>query len=190
MIVAMEDHGALPRARPDRRRRRGRGVRQGRPLPRPRLPGRPGDRPARPRRRPGGDALPAGDARRASTSRSRGSRPRWCNTCARTPTSRVADVAASFQEAVVDQLRRQAGARRPTPPAPPVWCSAAAWPPTRGSASGSHERGRRHRPGGLPAPPRALHRQRGDDRRHRLPPARRRRPHLRSTPASTPASAT
>ena len=37
----------LPGARLDDRRRRRRGVRQGRPLPRPRLPGRPGHRPAR-----------------------------------------------------------------------------------------------------------------------------------------------
>ena len=40
----------LPAARHDRRRRGGRGVRQGRPAARPRLPGRSGDRGARPRR--------------------------------------------------------------------------------------------------------------------------------------------
>ena len=63
----------LPAARPDHRRRRRRGVRQGRPLPRPRLPGRPGDRPARDGGRPEGDRVPAGDARRrATTSRSAG----------------------------------------------------------------------------------------------------------------------
>ena len=38
------DHGQLPPARPDDRRRRRRGVRQGRPLPRPRLSRRAGDR--------------------------------------------------------------------------------------------------------------------------------------------------
>ena len=47
LLVEMEDHGRYRAARPDHRRRRRRGVRQGRPLPRPRLPGRPGDRPHR-----------------------------------------------------------------------------------------------------------------------------------------------
>ena len=56
--------GGVPAARPDDRRRRRRGVRQGRPLPRSRLSRRPGDRAAGPARRPGGHRLPAGDARR------------------------------------------------------------------------------------------------------------------------------
>ncbi len=54
----------LPGARPDGRRRGGRGVRQGRPVPRPRLSRRSGDRPARRERRPAGDRVPAADARR------------------------------------------------------------------------------------------------------------------------------
>ena len=64
MLVEMREPGRLPAARPDDRRRRRRGVRQGRPLPRPRLPGRPGDRAGGRRRRPGGDRLPPGDAQR------------------------------------------------------------------------------------------------------------------------------
>ena len=40
MLVVIGGARPLPRARPDRRRRRRRGVRQGRALPRPRLPGR------------------------------------------------------------------------------------------------------------------------------------------------------
>ena len=47
MLVRDGGPRPLPAARPDARRRRRRGVRQGRPLPRPRLPGRPGHRPAR-----------------------------------------------------------------------------------------------------------------------------------------------
>ena len=42
-LVEMTDHLQLPTARPDRRRRGGRGVRQGRPAARPALSGRPGD---------------------------------------------------------------------------------------------------------------------------------------------------
>ena len=42
MLVEMRAPGQLPPARPDDRRRRRRGVRQGRPVPRARLPGRPG----------------------------------------------------------------------------------------------------------------------------------------------------
>ena len=45
MLVEMREPRRLPPARPDDRRRRRRGVRQGRPLPRARLPGRAGDRP-------------------------------------------------------------------------------------------------------------------------------------------------
>ena len=64
MLVEMRERRPLPPARPDDRRRRRRGVRQGRPLPRPRLPGRSGDRAGRHRRRSRGDRLPAGDAQR------------------------------------------------------------------------------------------------------------------------------
>ena len=55
MLVAHGGPRPLPAARPDHRRRRRRGVRQGGPLPRPRLPRRPGHRPrghARATRRP------------------------------------------------------------------------------------------------------------------------------------------
>ena len=47
-------------------------------------------------------------ARRASTSPSAGSRPRSSTTCASTPRCATADVAASFQEAVVDVLVHKA----------------------------------------------------------------------------------
>ena len=56
---------SLPHARPDDRRRRRRGVRQGRPLPRARLSRRPGDRRRCAQRRPRPRALPAGDERRS-----------------------------------------------------------------------------------------------------------------------------
>ena len=54
----------LPSARPDRRRRGGRGLRQGRAVPRPRLSRWACDRPPRGERRPGADRVPAPDARR------------------------------------------------------------------------------------------------------------------------------
>ena len=51
LLVVMEGHGRYRVARLDGRRRRGRGVRQGGPLPGPRLPGRPDHRPPGPGRR-------------------------------------------------------------------------------------------------------------------------------------------
>ena len=67
----------LSAARPDRRRRRRRGLRQGRAAARPRLPGRTGDpaRGARRRSRAIGSSRGRGSASR-TTSASRGSRPR------------------------------------------------------------------------------------------------------------------
>ena len=54
-------------------------------------PGGPADRPARRRGRPGrGQRSPGRCSTRATTSPSRGSRPRWSTTCASTPTSRPA----------------------------------------------------------------------------------------------------
>ena len=97
----------LPPARPDDRRRRGRGVRQGRPLPRPRLSRRAGDRPCR-----AASAIPAAIAfpramlrRRVSTSASAGSRRRWSTTCRKHP-----DVGVGRRGGVVpDGGRRRAG---------------------------------------------------------------------------------
>ena len=58
----------VPAARPDRRRRGGRGVRQGRPAARPAVPGRAGDLSARPRARRAHDrVVPAGVARATRT---------------------------------------------------------------------------------------------------------------------------
>ena len=66
----------LSTPRLDRRRRRRRGVRQGRPAARPRLPGRSGDRPRRPRPRPGTTASSRGPGwATRTTSASPGSRP-------------------------------------------------------------------------------------------------------------------
>ena len=119
MVVIVEDDARVPAARPDRRRRGGRGVRQGRALPRARLSGR--ARPStgsratatRPRSRSRARCATTG-----STSRSPGSRPRSSTTSGAIPTSRSRDVAASFQEAVVDVLldearRRGRRGRRP-----------------------------------------------------------------------------
>ena len=95
----------VPRARPDRRRRGRRGLRQGRALPRARVSGRPAHRPARARGRPDRDRVPAPDARRRRRllvlrpeDRGRAVGPQASRT------STVADVAASFQAAVVDVL--------------------------------------------------------------------------------------
>ena len=106
--------GSLPAARPDRRRRRRGGLRQGGPLPRPRLPRRSGHRAGRPcgaTRRPSPSPGPCSAT--GSTSPSAGSRPRSSTPCASTPTPRTSDVAASFQQAVVDVLVAKAAGRRP-----------------------------------------------------------------------------
>ena len=139
LLVAHGGPRPLPRARLDDRRRRRRGVRQGRPLPRPRLPRRAGHRPARRRGRPRGDPRSRGRCSDdgPTTSPSAGSRRRWSTTCASTPTSATADVAASFQEAVVDVLVTKALAAARRGRAPRASASAAAWPPTRGCGSGS-----------------------------------------------------
>ena len=87
LLIAMDDHGRYRVLGRDRRRRGGRGVRQGRALPRARLSRRSRDRPARRAR-----AIPRRSRSRgrcsttATTSRSRGSRPRSCSTCASIPT--------------------------------------------------------------------------------------------------------
>ena len=178
MLVVMEDHGRYRVARPDRRRRRRRGVRQGRALPRPRLPGRPGDRPARGEGDPAAVRVPAADARR-----------------------RLDFSFSGLKTAVVNHVRTHARrARSPTSPrrsrrrsstSSSTSCSPRPTRPARrrsciggGVAANSRLRarvadGRRARPGGrafLP-PPCALHRQRGDDRGRRLVAARGRRPH-------------
>ena len=100
----------------------------------------------------------------------------------------TADVAASFQAAVVDVLVHKA--RR-----------AAAEVGAKGLALGggvaansqlredAARRLRRRRAARLPAEPGDVHRQRGDDRRRRLAPPAPRRPDARSTPAPTPTSA-
>ena len=176
MLVEMLEPRPLPAARPDDRRRGRRGVRQGRPLPRPRLPGRPGDR-------AGG---PATATRRRSRSRGRcattgldfsfcGLKTSVMNYVRKHPDVDTADVAASFQAAVVDVLVHKA--RR-----------AAAEVGAKGLALGGGVAANSllredlldacvgGRPARLPAQPGDVHRQRGDDRRRRLAPPPPRRP--------------
>ena len=72
MLLDVRERGRLRAARHDARRRRRRGVRQGRAAARARLPRRRGDRPARARGRPGGVRLPRRPRCPASTSPSPG----------------------------------------------------------------------------------------------------------------------
>ena len=105
------------RARRDDRRRGGGGVRQGRPPARPALPRRPGHRP-RGDGRPAGDRLPArADSQRDlerhrfdfSFSGLKSAVARWVETRERAGLDvPLADVAASFQEAVCDVLSAKA----------------------------------------------------------------------------------
>ena len=107
-------HAAARRARPrpldgagpEPRRRRRRGLRQGRAPAGPRLPRRPGDRGGRRRRRSGGGRAAGGDGRaaRASTSRSRVSRRLLRDARCATSGTIVADLAASYQAAIVASL--------------------------------------------------------------------------------------
>ena len=116
------EHGApwrVPAARPDHRRRRRRGLRQGGPLPRARLPGRPGHRPGghatATRRRSPSPAPMLHDGLDVSFS---GLKTAVVNHVRKHPEVTTADVAASFQQAVVDVLvtkarraARQVGAK-------------------------------------------------------------------------------
>ena len=109
MLVEMRELGSLPPARPDHRRRRRRGVRQGRPLPRPRLPRRPGRRARSP---PTGDPT-AIDFPRAMRNEGldfsfSGLKTAVMNHVRANPDVDTADVAASFQAAVVDVLVHKA----------------------------------------------------------------------------------
>ena len=164
LLARVDDHARLRGARADARRRRRRGVRQGRPAARARLPGRPGAVAARARRatRPRSRSRPR-RASRASTSRSRGSRRR-CST--RSATSgrtrrarRAADLAASYEHAIVEALMRadraRAGGR----------AGRAARDRRRRGREPAAARARRgaRRRGQRPAA-RAVHGQRGDDR--------------------------
>ncbi len=169
---------AVPAARPDRGRRRRRGVRQGRPVPRARLPGRPGHRPARTARatRP-----PSRSRARCATTgydfSFSGLKTAVINHVRRHPNVEVRDVAASFQEAVVDVLlgklvaaADEAGARTLV-----IGGGVAANSRLRARLT---EVGRGVRAPGPPPEDRALHRQRGDDRGDRLVAAAQRRPDL------------
>ena len=146
------------------RRRRRRGVRQGRAAARPRLPGRPGALAAGAERRPDGVRVPDRRARaRAWTSRSPASRRRCSTRCATSG-------------------RRRPRAAPPTSPPPTstrssrrcACGSSARWPREPGArlaigggvAANRRLRGARRALGvdGQRAAARAVHRQRGDDR--------------------------
>ncbi len=176
LLVHMEDHGRY-RARVDHRRRRRRGLRQGGPLPRPRLPGRPGHRPAVDHDGdPRGDPLPAGDARRRrSTSPSAGSRRRSSTTSASTPTSPPPTWRRRFQEAVVDVLvaKARAAARQVGAKGLCLGGGVAANSRLRERFA---RRVRRGRGPGLPAEPGHVHRQRRHGGQRGVVPLAERRP--------------
>ena len=138
LLVLMEGHGRLPGARLDHRRRRRRGLRQGRSLPRPRLSRRTGDRSAGRRGRPRGDPLPAPDGRRRTYDFSfSGLKTAVVNHVRKHP-----DVVDGRRGGVVPgggrrRARRPRPGRRPARSAPRGSASAAAWRPTPGSGSSS-----------------------------------------------------
>ena len=124
-------------ARPDARRRRGRGVRQGRAPAGPGLPRRARARPARRGGRPGGVRLPALGARRRSTSRSAASRPRCSTRCATSARRRPATGAPTWPRPTSARSSTPCS-RAPAPRSSARACGgspwAVAWPPTPSSA--------------------------------------------------------
>ena len=198
-------HLAAARARPrrrrrtarrDDRRRRGRGVRQGGPAARPALPGRAADRPRRPSaatRRPSasraGSPLPKDLAKHRydfSFSGLKTAVARWVEQRRADGVEvPVADVAASFREAVADVLLTKALAACADRGVPRLLLGGGvvANARVRELAARTMRRGRCR---AARAAPLALHRQRCDDRRSRRPArgarARRRR---RSTSGPT-----
>ena len=138
--------------------------------------------------RPRRDRVPAGDARRARLLVRRAEDRGGHTTCGAHP-----DVAGRRRRRVVPggggrPARRRSWSRRPTT------TGAATLVLGGGVAANSRLRERvaelaaRHRPAGVPAAARALHRQRGDDRGHGVVAARAPTARPRSTPASTPTS--
>ena len=145
-LVEMRDHLDLPAARPDGRRRGGRGVRQGRPAARPAVSGRAGDHGRGGRRDAPRPALPArlaGRQRRLQLQRPQDRRAPGGRRGAgrRTPIGRAGRLEPARRRGrrarvgVPGLGRRRArdqdpargrGDRRPD-----ASCSAAAWPPTR-----------------------------------------------------------
>ena len=155
----------------DARRRRRRGVRQGRAHARPAVPRRartssawPRDGDPRRLRLPASPRGVAGPRLLASP----GSRPRCstrCATSARTRRERRrADLAASYQQAIVDALR---AARRARAASRPGLDRARDRRRRRGQRAAARAAGRARRATLHVPPPRAVHRQRGDDRARR-----------------------
>ena len=192
----------VPAARPDRRRRRGRGVRQGRAgcsaWATRAGPAISAAADARDRARP---ALPAGVAgrlvrlpllgpqdRRAADRRARRAPTPACRPTTATaplPDDVVAELAWGFQDSVVDVLATKT-LRAAEATGPAGSCSAAAWRRTRRCgqriAAGAAARGH---PARRPAA-RPVHRQRRDDRRGRRAAARRGRRRDARARRSTP----
>ena len=146
-------------ARLDARRRGRRGVRQGRPAARARVPGRGRDRPARPRRRPRGVPRSRSPGCPGSTSRSPGSRPRCSTRCASSREDEL-DAPPRRSRRVVPARDRR-GARRPAASGG----RADGRPDGRRRRRRGRELGAARRPAGRALRAAlALHRQRRDDR--------------------------
>jgi hypothetical protein len=108
MLLDVQERGGVPRARHDARRRRRRGLRQGRAPARARLPGRQGDRRARRPGRSRGVRLPgrarAGARLLVLRAEDRAALPRARPRPADELERRRADLAASYQRAIVRAL--------------------------------------------------------------------------------------
>ena len=104
MLVPDGGPRPVPAARVHHRRRRRRGVRQGRPVSRPRLPGRAGHRPPRDGRRPNAIRFPGRCSTTGYDFSFSGLKTAVVNYVRKHPDVSTADVCASFQEAVVDVL--------------------------------------------------------------------------------------
>ena len=158
-------HGG-PRAVPRRRSRRST-TRRGRRSTRSRATSGSATRAARDRplaveRRSRRGAVPAGDAAASRNFSFAGLKTAVVNHVRHHPDYAVADVAASFQEAVVDQLVVKLLAAADEAGAPPS-CSEEGWRRTRGCGPAWPPPPRRAG-GGPSSRPGAVHRQRGDDR--------------------------
>ena len=181
--------GPLPAARPDPRRRGRGGLRQGGSIPRPRVSrrARPSSGPRRRgTRRPSPFPGPCvGDGLDFSFS---GLKTAVVHAVRARPDASDQDVAASFQQAVVDVLVAKAAKAAVSVGARGVCLAGgvAANGALRRALTGACAPAR---PARLSPQPGHLHRQRGHDRRRRLVAARAPGPHRRSTPAPIPTSA-
>ena len=157
----------LRAARLDDRRRGGGGLRQGRALPRARLPRGPGDRPARRRGRPRRPALPAPAARRRLRRQLLGAedrgRPRRRRRTRAPGGRRGRELPGGRRRGARRQVRRAPSRRWVRAPSPSAGASRRTARCEPRSPSAADTTGRALRA----AVARVLHRQRGDDRRGR-----------------------